>query len=185
MRRVERTQPWTARRSADHSSTCCGVHCHGIASACRVKARTVRSWSSTYPGERFRASCWLRQPLTIASKTCSSGRSSGRPSIRCSRADPGTSPFPPIRHHSPSIASGARISHQMRLGGVFAVQSLDGVSPADARRQDGYRTSEANVPGGTAPYGPGPASRTGVAYSRPMQLAAVRISERKIAVGVR
>lgn len=29
MRSVELTQPCTARRSADHSSTCCGVHCHG------------------------------------------------------------------------------------------------------------------------------------------------------------
>ncbi|MEV5239552.1 hypothetical protein AB0K89_10635 [Streptomyces cinnamoneus] len=28
----------------------------------RVKARTVHSWSSTYPSKRFRASCWSRQP---------------------------------------------------------------------------------------------------------------------------
>ncbi|NEA67279.1 hypothetical protein [Streptomyces sp. SID12488] len=42
-------------------------------------------------------------------------------------------PSPLICHHSPSIASDARISHQMRRGGVFAVQPLDGVRSADTR----------------------------------------------------
>src|SRR5690348_7780901 len=36
----------------------------------------------------------------------------------------------------------------MRLGGVFAIQSLDGVRPADIRRRNRYRASEANVPDG-------------------------------------
>lgn len=39
----------------------------------------------------------LRQPASIASKTCSSGRNSGRQSTRCSRAEPGTRVSPPIR----------------------------------------------------------------------------------------
>jgi hypothetical protein len=48
--------------------------------------------NSPLDSARFRASCWLRQPSSIASKTRSSGRSSGTPSVRCSRATPGAAP---------------------------------------------------------------------------------------------
>ncbi len=105
---------------------------------------SLRTLAMIFPG------IGINSPLIIASKTCSSGRSNGSPSIRCSQADPGTRPSLPIRHRSPSIASDARISHPMRLGGVFAVPSLDGVRPADVRRGGRYRGSEANGPARTA-----------------------------------
>ncbi|MFE7310939.1 contact-dependent growth inhibition system immunity protein [Streptomyces sp. NPDC057546] len=100
-------------------------------------------------------------------------RQDHRTNLGCSRADPGTRPSPPICHHSPYIASDARISHQMRLGGVFAVQSLDGVSPRTLGAATATVLPRPMSLMGSFPRGPGLTSRPGIAYSHPMQLASV------------
>ncbi|MEU0243199.1 hypothetical protein ABZ192_02560 [Streptomyces sp. NPDC006235] len=77
LRIVERRRRRTDRRSLSHSSTIRGDQAQGNVSACWTKARTTISRPSIVENARFRASCWLDQPSSIAVNTCSSGRSSG------------------------------------------------------------------------------------------------------------
>lgn len=82
-----------------------GDRAQGNVSACRTKARTTFSRPSIVENARFRASCWLRQPSSIAVNTCSSGRSSDRSLTRCSPTAPGASLFPATNDYPPPPTS--------------------------------------------------------------------------------
>jgi hypothetical protein len=85
----------------------------------RVGVHYERASGALTGGDRgqreLRASCWLRHPSSIAVNTCSSGRSSGTPLARCTRAAPGTpTSLFTVDDSRPWFALGGRISHQVR-----------------------------------------------------------------------
>ena len=107
-------QPRTPRSSPSHSSSICGPHCHGNASACAANARTIasRRRPSTAPGSGPAAA-----PATLPA----SPRTPAHRDAAAARPPPGAArrprrPVPPHPHHGhpPSLTSDEGIFHQMQ-----------------------------------------------------------------------